>query len=76
EGTLVLGPALDRNAPPLPHSLRILDPALNRPDPEHLAHLALETWETGRRDDPFFLEPLYLRRSSAEEQWDRKAKVV
>lgn len=76
EGTLVLGPALDRNTPPLPDSPRTLDPALNRPEPRQLALLALATWETGRRDDPFFLEPLYLRRSAAEEQWDRKVKAV
>lgn len=26
----------------------------------------------GQRDDPFLLEPIYLRPSSAEEQWDRR----
>lgn len=29
-------------------------------------------WETGERDDPFQVEPLYLRPSAAEEQWDRR----
>jgi tRNA threonylcarbamoyladenosine biosynthesis protein TsaB len=74
EGTLVLGPVLERLNPPLPPSVRTADPALNGPDGRRLLGLAREFWESGRRDDPFFLEPLYLRHSAAEDQWEKLGK--
>jgi tRNA threonylcarbamoyladenosine biosynthesis protein TsaB len=43
------------------------------PDPSRLVQLAAELWQSGRRDDPWFLEPLYLRRSAAEDLWERNA---
>ena len=43
------------------------------PTARRLPALAREPLATGRRDDPWFLEPLYLRRSAAEDQWERKA---
>jgi tRNA threonylcarbamoyladenosine biosynthesis protein TsaB len=76
EGTYVLGPAaaLERVAARVPSTARLPDdPAAHWPDPHRLADLALEVWRCGRRDDPWFLEPVYLRRSAAEEQWERKA---
>ena len=33
--------------------------------------LALEAFHRGHRDDPWSLEPIYLRRSAAEDQWDK-----
>ena len=39
------------------------------PRPESLLRLGLERLRRGERDDPFALEPLYLRPSSAEEKW-------
>lgn len=74
ERALVLGPAvtIDRTATRLPATARLApDPAAHWPDPRYLAPLALELWAAGRRDDPWFLEPTYLRRASAEEQWDQ-----
>lgn len=75
-GAFVLGPALDvprlADAVPL-HARRPDGPDANRPNPFHLAELARDLWRSGRRDDPWFLEPVYLRRSAAEEQWDRKS---
>jgi tRNA threonylcarbamoyladenosine biosynthesis protein TsaB len=76
-GTLVLGPGLQRAEvrsalPAEAQSLDALDDA-NWPDGHRLTELACTLWQLGRRDDPWFLEPLYLRRSAAEDQWERKA---
>ena len=70
-GTLVLGPALDspRIRSALPAGFDYPDPALNYPVGDRLIDLAREAWSAGRRDDPWLLEPRYLRQSSAEEQW-------
>lgn len=44
------------------------------PRPDGLLRLALPRFLRGERDDPFTIEPLYLRPSSAEENWrSRKA---
>jgi tRNA threonylcarbamoyladenosine biosynthesis protein TsaB len=73
-GTLVLGPGLDspRIRTALPAGFDFPDPALNYPVGDRLVDLARDTWSTGRRDDPWLLEPRYLRQSSAEEQWDSR----
>ena len=42
------------------------------PRPESLLVLARARWLRGDQDDPFTLEPLYLRLSSAEEKWRRR----
>jgi tRNA threonylcarbamoyladenosine biosynthesis protein TsaB len=76
-GTLVLGPGLQREdvASALPADVRSLDARddANWPDPHRLPRFAHDLWHAGRRDDPWFLEPLYLRPSAAEDQWERKA---
>ena len=70
-GTFVLGPGLDspRIRSVLPAGFDLPDSALNFPVGHRLIDLARATWSTGRRDDPWLLEPRYLRQSSAEEQW-------
>lgn len=68
--TLVLGPGLERLRIPLPGAARTADLEASVPDGIQLALLAREAWDTGRRDDPWFLEPLYLRRSAAEDLWN------
>jgi tRNA threonylcarbamoyladenosine biosynthesis protein TsaB len=70
ENTLVLGPALERPGTPLPPGALAGPPHANYPDGCTLLRLALALWETGRRDDPWFLEPIYLRPSAAEDQWN------
>lgn len=73
-GTFVLGPALlvPRLAGVVPSgAVTPDDPGANLPQPETIATLAREIWRSGQRSDPWFLEPVYLRRSAAEEQWDR-----
>ena len=42
------------------------------PQAESLLRLGLARYTAGERDDPFALEPLYLRASSAEEQQARR----
>jgi tRNA threonylcarbamoyladenosine biosynthesis protein TsaB len=68
--TVVLGPGLERLRVPLPGSVLRIDPEADWPNGHRLIDLARDTWATGRRDDPWFLEPLYLRRSAAEDQWE------
>lgn len=78
DGTFVLGPALavTRLAAAVPARARLPEDAETHwPDPARLAELARDVWRSGRRDDPFFLEPVYLRRSAAEDQWDRAKPV-
>ena len=69
----VMGPALEvpRILNQLPKGLLTSGATNNFPDGHHLIALARELWSDGRRDDPWLLEPRYLRRSAAEEQWDR-----
>jgi tRNA threonylcarbamoyladenosine biosynthesis protein TsaB len=76
-GTCVLGPglelprlrlALPGHVHPLPEGA-----AAHWPDPLRLPQLAAELWQSGHRDEPWFLEPLYLRRSAAEDLWERNA---
>jgi tRNA threonylcarbamoyladenosine biosynthesis protein TsaB len=78
-GTFVLGPGLEleRLRQALPDHVAAVRPgdAANWPDPHRLPPLARELWHAGRRDDLWFLEPLYLRRSAAEDQWDRKGAI-
>jgi hypothetical protein len=68
---MVLGPGLDRPGPPLPSFVRS-DPIWNHPQGEPLARLAVEVLNSGRRDDPNTIEPLYLRRSAAEEKQEAR----
>ena len=67
-GTWVSGPGLHRWAPRLPVDAPAVDASLWEPQAETLLMLGLARYTAGERDDPFTLEPLYLRPSSAEEQ--------
>ncbi len=70
-GVLVLGPALavPRIRAAIPDRLVTSDPAQNNPQGDRLAELARELWASGRHEDPWMLEPGYLRRSAAEDQF-------
>ncbi|HEX5270525.1 MAG TPA: tRNA (adenosine(37)-N6)-threonylcarbamoyltransferase complex dimerization subunit type 1 TsaB [Gemmataceae bacterium] len=65
----VTGPGLRIHHARLPASVRAVDESLREPRVESLLALALVRRRAGERDDPFAVEPLYLRPSSAEEQW-------
>lgn len=69
EPTCVLGPAVPRLGVAWPPAASPAPDDAHWPAGRQLAALACEAWAAGRRDDPWFLEPLYLRRSAAEEQW-------
>jgi tRNA threonylcarbamoyladenosine biosynthesis protein TsaB len=72
--TLVLGPAVLRRGFVAPGSARLpADPEDHRPEGRRLIPLALAALDAGRLVDPWFVEPVYLRRSAAEDQWDAKA---
>ncbi len=65
----VTGPGLLKWAPRLPAEVPKVDAPLWEAQPASLLHLGLPRYRAGERDDPWTLEPLYLRPSSAEEQW-------
>jgi tRNA threonylcarbamoyladenosine biosynthesis protein TsaB len=69
----VIGPALEstRILAALPEGFGAPAAGRNYPDGGRLIELALDVWATGRRDDPWLMEPRYLRRSAAEVQWDQ-----
>ena len=71
-GDAVTGPALETLAPKLPTGTRVVDRALWAPSATAVGRMALRDYRIGRRDDPFQLAPVYLRRTAAEEQWERR----
>jgi tRNA threonylcarbamoyladenosine biosynthesis protein TsaB len=77
-GTRVLGPGL--TAPHIRAAVRLElvvgDEILNYPDANRLLELATDGWLSGRRDNLWLLEPHYLRRSAAEEQWDARERLI
>ena len=75
QATLVLGPAsaTGRLAESVPGFVRRPENPDDRwPNPSRMAELARRVWQSGRRDEPWFLEPAYIRRSAAEDLWDAK----
>jgi tRNA threonylcarbamoyladenosine biosynthesis protein TsaB len=68
----VVGPGLETFADRLPAGTRFTDRADWYPRVESLLAVGLERWRRGERDDPFAVEPLYLRPSSAEEKWAQR----
>ncbi len=67
----VSGPGVRALRGRLPDGCRVIAEELWNPQPESLLRLGLERYQRGERDDPFRLEPSYLRPSSAEEKWSR-----
>jgi tRNA threonylcarbamoyladenosine biosynthesis protein TsaB len=65
----VSGPGLFRWAARLPPGTLLVDPPEREPQPEGLLQVGLAAYCAGERTDLWALEPLYLRPSSAEEQW-------
>ena len=56
----------------LPSNAQIAPPALRLPRAAHIAWLGQQKLSRGQTDDPMTLEPLYLRRSEAEELWEKR----
>lgn len=76
-GWMVLGPALElpRVRSVVPTGCLPPSGDLNHPRAEPLLELAREAMAAGRSDNPWLLEPLYLRRSAAEDQWDSRKSM-
>jgi tRNA threonylcarbamoyladenosine biosynthesis protein TsaB len=68
----VSGPGLLRWRGELSAAIPVLDAELWEPRADSLLHLGLARLESGSTDNPLSLEPLYLRPSSAEEQWNAR----
>jgi tRNA threonylcarbamoyladenosine biosynthesis protein TsaB len=66
---VVTGPGLEIYASHLPAGLNLLPSEMWFPGVENLLKLGLSRFGKKERDDPFLVEPLYLRASSAEEKW-------
>ena len=67
------GPGLRRFRDQLPPGSRTVEPERWDALPETLLRLGLARYQTGERDDPMAVEPIYLRPSSAEEKWDARS---
>lgn len=67
-GTYILGPPLGRAEPSWPAWVTRGGVETGYPDGDRLIELARERIARGRPDDPWFLEPAYVRRSAAEEK--------
>jgi tRNA threonylcarbamoyladenosine biosynthesis protein TsaB len=65
----VTGPGLLKWASRFPADVPKVDASLWEPQPASLLRIGLARYLAGERDDAWTLEPLYLRPSSAEEQW-------
>ena len=68
------GPAMATIVQQLPEDIPVVPTADWDPRSESLLALGLPRYRAGERDDPWRLEPLYLRPSAAEEQWQRRAQ--
>ena len=66
----VTGPAADVGTEDIAGRCRVVAPALRHPQALGVARLAQRSLAAGQTSDPWSLEPLYLRRSSAEDKWD------
>jgi tRNA threonylcarbamoyladenosine biosynthesis protein TsaB len=66
----LIGPGLLHWHERLPSQVRLLPAELWLPGLPALLALGLHRWLHGQFSDPFTLEPLYLRPSSAEEKWE------
>ena len=66
---VVTGPGLEIYADRLPTGLTVAPKELWSPTTTSLLQIGLARFKNGERDDPFAVEPLYLRASSAEEKW-------
>lgn len=64
----ITGPGLELHRAKLPASAKIADPELWTPSVASLLAVGRHRLALGQSDDPFALEPLYLRPSSAEEK--------
>jgi tRNA threonylcarbamoyladenosine biosynthesis protein TsaB len=74
-GAFVLGPGLNAQAirAALPDRVIVADDEPNRPSGARLVELARRIEASGAVFDLFKVEPNYIRRSAAEDQWAARA---
>jgi tRNA threonylcarbamoyladenosine biosynthesis protein TsaB len=65
----VSGPGLTTYRARLPEGVPVVAAGDWEPRAESLLTIGLRRYRRGERDDPWSLEPIYLRPSAAEEQW-------
>lgn len=68
----VSGPCLHALVGRLPAESCVVHESQWDPTAESLLHIGLDRFHDGERDNPWTLEPLYLRPSAAEEKWQKK----
>jgi tRNA threonylcarbamoyladenosine biosynthesis protein TsaB len=68
----VTGPGLHKWEKDIPAGIRVIETKFREPQPEALLRLGLARYQAEEQDDPSTLEPLYLRPSSAEQQWRQR----
>lgn len=73
-GTWISGPGLRPWEESIPAANKVVEPDLREPHPKSLLMLGLERWNQGQFDDFWKVEPIYLRRSNAEENWEVAGK--
>jgi tRNA threonylcarbamoyladenosine biosynthesis protein TsaB len=71
-GVWASGPGLRNLTGALPPEVRVLPPSCWDPQPASLLQLGLARFLRGEADDVWTLEPIYLRPSAAEEQWESR----
>jgi tRNA A37 threonylcarbamoyladenosine modification protein TsaB len=69
--TWISGPGLERFSPEIQGKLQFVDKEFWHPNAESLLILGLAKYHQGEWGDLWKIEPLYLRPSSAEEQWKK-----
>lgn len=69
----VSGPGLKICEDRIPTRNSRVEQARREPKPASLLALGLRRWHAGEADDLWTMEPLYLRASNAEENWDKRA---
>lgn len=74
-GDAIAGPLADKLADRLAANVKIVRTNPSAPHAIAVGQLAWQLYQSGRRDDPFQLTPLYLRRTAAEEQWERLGRA-
>lgn len=72
ERTTVIGPGLSKVSTLIPNNVRQLSAESSLPLAASTGLLGVRAGSAGRYSDPWTLEPLYLRRSAAEDTWDAR----
>lgn len=70
----VTGPGLKAKEGRVPPSTQVSPEATWNVRAETILRLGLPRLDAGERDDPWAVDPIYLRPSAAEQQWEARAK--